>query len=144
MLLLHVDDGNAAAASHTSHQQVVVVGGEDGATKRITAVHVAVHGRRQTVVQFQLIVDDVQLLIGPFRRVVAGDVDDAHGVVAPVRYGDVLTVVRAGNHLRQWAGLHHAHDAVVARVDDGHRAGVLRVDVERAAVIGHPQVSATM
>ena len=72
----------------------------------------------------------------------AGDVDEAHGVGAPVRDGKIPAVRGGREHLGQGARLHEAHDLVGGGVHDAHGGGILGVAVPVAAVVGDPEVAA--
>ena len=143
-LCLHVDDGNTAVVSHTSHEQVLVVGGVDGAPQAVAALVVAVDLLGEAEVERQHVVHHEERLMIPLVGVQAGHVHQSHGVVAPVGDGHVLAIVRAGHHLGQRPRLHEFHDRVVAGVDHGDGRRILGVDVVGAAVEWYPQVSSAM
>ena len=93
-------------------------------------------------VELELVVDCDARCPVPVDRTPTRDIDQAHRVVAPVGHSHILAIVAGGHHLGQRAGLHYPHDGVGPGVDHRYGAGVLRVQVVAAAVVGYPQVAA--
>ena len=54
--MCYIDDRNASAAAHTSHQEIPAVGGEDRTAQGVATAVVAVDRDRRAEIQFQLIV----------------------------------------------------------------------------------------
>ena len=142
--MCYIDDRNASAAAHTSHQEIPAVGGEDRTAQGVATAVVAVDRDRRAEIQFQLIVHHdagpVAPLFGKGRR----NVDQAHRIVAPVGNSHERVVRRCGYHFRKWSGLHHAYDAVALGVDNGDGRRLLGVNIKGTAVIRHPQIATIM
>ena len=80
----------------------------------------------------------------PFLRRITRDVDDSHGVVAPMCDRHIAVVARHGDHLRQRARLHQSHDGILLCVDDGHGRRILGVEVIATSIVRHPKVAPPM
>ena len=114
------------------------------ATQSIAAAVVTVYRMVQRVVQLQLVVHREHLRVVPVRRGRGADVNQPHRVVAPMRDGYRAPVGRCGDHLRQRTRLHQTDNGIGLRVDDSHGRRILRVNVERAAIVRHPQVASVV
>ena len=136
--LLGREYGQSTTAAHFADEEILAVGGEYGAAQAATAVFISVHGLA-TEIQLHLPIDHKMVGIMKVIRVTGADVDNANGVVPPMRDGDPFIIRRAGDHLRKGAGGHHSDNLVGARVDDTKGGGLLRIRVETPAVIGDPQ-----
>ena len=143
-VVLQVNDRNAATASHTSYQQIAAVGREDRSAECVTALVVAVHGHGGGIVERQDVVNDQTGFVVPVFGFLGTDVDEPHGVVAPMGYGNGASIGRSGNHLGQRARFHEAHNLVGLCVNDGYCRRILCVDVVCAAIIRHPEIAAVV
>ena len=83
-LLLNVDNGDTAAATHTSHDEIAVVWGEDCTAKGISRAVIAVDRAVERVVEFELLIHYENHLMLPFLGLVGGYVDKTNGVVSPM------------------------------------------------------------
>ena len=141
---LHINHGNATTTAHTGDEHIMVVGGEHRATQQIAAIAVAVHLCGHTQIEFELIIHHHALHIVPIVGIRARNVENAHRIVAPVRNGKVLATVSGSHHLGERSGFKHLDDGIGARVNHRNGRGVLRIDVVTAAIVGNPQVAATV
>ncbi len=67
-LLLYVDYGDAASATHATHDEISVVRSEYRAAKGISAATVTVNGTVQRIVEFELFVNHEHHLMMPLFR----------------------------------------------------------------------------
>ena len=81
------------------------------------------------------------LHIMPIVGVCTRNVENAHRVVAPVGHGKVFAIGGGSHHFGQRTGFKHLHDGIHPRIDYGNRRGVLRIDVETAAIVRNPQIA---
>ena len=144
MLALHVNHRNAAIATHATHKQIAVIGGEHRATERITRVGVAVHGFCQAEIKLKLVVHNIDVVVMPVIGILTRYVKRTHRVVAPVGHGYVLAVMRTSYHLWQRTSLEKLDNAVGLSVNHCHGGRILSIQVIGTTVIRHPKISATV
>ena len=118
-----------------------VAGCEDCTAKQQPRLRVPVHAPVERKVELEFLSDYDWLQMAPCIGSFARYVDESHRVVAPVGDGQKVASVGCRYHFGEWSGLEHTYNRVGARVDYGHGRGVLGVDVERAPVVGHPQIT---
>ena len=126
--------------AHFCDQNVAPVWRKNGASKTIAAFAIAVHARGKIGSQFPI--NKNMLCIFKIHYILSFNVNNSHGIVAPMGYDYNFIIGRTSNHFGQRTTRHNTHYFIFFRVNYSYSRWTRCCWVEIASIIDYPKIFA--